>query len=225
MQGPLRGRKWVIGASLHRCWLGCYETEISSFLQTKLKRGSTFFDIGSETGYYALLGSVLVGTEGRVVAFEPNPRNIAYVKRHISLNHLDNVKLVEAAVADREGTCSFAKGANAQSGHLASKGDITVRTVSLDEEIARSTIPVPDAIKIDVAGAELKVFQGARNLLLRNGPAIIIEIHPWIPEFADASAQSCEFLKDCGYELEAITGRGLDDTCHIYASPGSRRPA
>jgi FkbM family methyltransferase len=218
LRGPMKGRKWIVGSSVHKCWLGCYEVAESLLLQQTIAPGSTFFDIGSQAGYYALLGAGLVGPRGRVFAFEPHPRNIDYLRRHVKLNHLTNITIVQVAVADREGTCSFASGINPESGHLSSAGDLTVKTVSLDDELSRGSIPVPDAIKIDVEGAELKVLQGARKLLVEKHPTIYLETHPWIREFAPLHNQCCEYLKALGYQLKPITGRGLDDTCHIFGT-------
>ncbi|MDE2058407.1 MAG: hypothetical protein KGL31_07220 [candidate division NC10 bacterium] len=49
------------------------------------------------------VASVLVGPAGRVVAFEPFPRNLAYLRKHLALNHVRNTVVMEGAVYDDEG--------------------------------------------------------------------------------------------------------------------------
>ena len=48
-----------------------------------------------------------VGPTGRVIAFEPNTANVALLRKHLRLNRIDNVEIVEAAVSDKEGTAFF----------------------------------------------------------------------------------------------------------------------
>ena len=58
----------------------------------------------SELAGYFFRWLAWVGPKGRVIAFEPNTANVAYLRRHLSL---DNVDIVEATVSDREGTAFF----------------------------------------------------------------------------------------------------------------------
>jgi FkbM family methyltransferase len=41
------------------------------------------FDLGAHVGFFTLLASLFVGDQGRVVAFEPNPENIRYLKKSL----------------------------------------------------------------------------------------------------------------------------------------------
>jgi FkbM family methyltransferase len=65
------------------------------------------FDVGADVGYYTLLLARGVGPKGRVIAFEPNPFNLTYLKEHLCLNKIGNVEIVEATVSDREGVAFF----------------------------------------------------------------------------------------------------------------------
>jgi len=98
LQGNLKGKKWIVGSSNHGCWLGTYEFAKQRLFSETIREGSVVYDIGAHVGFYTLLASVLVGPKGKVVAFEPLPRNIYYLKKHLRLNQCKNVILVEAAV-------------------------------------------------------------------------------------------------------------------------------
>ena len=47
----------------------------------------------------------MVGSSGKVLAFEPNPRTFGFLRRNISA--YENVVLFQVAVADKEGTVEF----------------------------------------------------------------------------------------------------------------------
>lgn len=65
-----------MGSSSHGCWIGSYEYHKRRLFEQAVTPGSAVFDIGAHVGFYTLLASVLVGDQGRVVAFEPNAGNV-----------------------------------------------------------------------------------------------------------------------------------------------------
>ncbi len=104
LQGTLKGKQWIVGSGQHGCWLGSYEHDKQQLLAKSIAAGSVVFDLGSHAGFYTLLASSLVGPKGKVVAFEPMPQNLSYLKEHLRLNQITNVTVIEAAVSDRNGT-------------------------------------------------------------------------------------------------------------------------
>uniref|UniRef100_A0ACD5GZU7 FkbM family methyltransferase n=1 Tax=Desertifilum tharense IPPAS B-1220 TaxID=1781255 RepID=A0ACD5GZU7_9CYAN len=109
LSGKLRGKKWIVGAGRHGSWLGTYEAQTQHLFIQALNPGMTVFDIGAQAGFYTLLASHLVGKQGRVFAFEPLPRNLAYLHQHLAINHLENVTVIEAAVAETSGVAFLRK--------------------------------------------------------------------------------------------------------------------
>lgn len=81
LSGPNRGLWWVTGTSNHGCWLGSYEKPCVKYVELLVQPGMTVFDVGANVGYYTLLLARGVGPKGRVIAFEPNPINIAHLKK------------------------------------------------------------------------------------------------------------------------------------------------
>lgn len=123
LSGPSRGLKWVTGSGTHGCWLGTYERDRQQRLVEVLKPGECFLDIGANVGFYSLLASRIVGASGQVHSFEPFPRNVEYLKKHIGLNNLQNVTAYAVALSDgTDRTMSFATSINPSSGHLQPDG-------------------------------------------------------------------------------------------------------
>lgn len=216
LQGRLKGNRWIIGSSTHRCWLGCYEYEKSRLFEKMVAGGSVVFDIGAQAGFYSLLASVLVGPAGRIFAFEPVPANVFFIKQHLRLNRIENVKIIQAAVTDFSGVTSFDDGSprfmgpHRLLGHISTTGTLRVQTVSLDELISKGELPTPNCIKIDVEGRETEVLRGARSLLVNSHPVLFLATHG-----PDIHSKCWHLLKSLGYRLEVI--RGSSDNTEVLA--------
>lgn len=70
----------------------------------RLKPGDVFVDVGANIGYFSLLASKLVGPGGRVVAIEASPEVFDLLRRNLELNKAHNVRAVNVAISDREGS-------------------------------------------------------------------------------------------------------------------------
>lgn len=196
LRGPLQGARWLLATRIS-FFLGTYEPEQTAAFQQAVRPGSVVYDVGAHFGYYSLLASRLTGPSGRVIALEPSPRNLAALRRHLELNHADNVTVVETAVADREGEARFDNRAGSGVGHLSTEGPLTVSVTTLEALTGR--FPTPNVIKIDVEGAEEAVLAGGRGLLQRVRPAIFLSTH------GPALRQSCEqTLAGLGYSVQEL---------------------
>jgi FkbM family methyltransferase len=222
--GPLQGKRWIVGSSISRCWLGTYDRPESALMKHHLRPGSICFDIGAQAGYHTLYASTVVGPSGRVFAFEPAPRNTANIRKHLAMNHLENVTVVEAAVSDFDGISQFDCASSAVAGRLSPDGGLAVRTITLDGEIERGELPEPDYIKIDAEGAELRILEGARRLLTRRHPTLSIETHQWLPEFPTVRQDCMRFLYQLGYSLKEPDPTDKDSDTHLCALSGLGHP-
>ncbi len=216
-QGPLKGRKWIVGSSIHGCWLGTYEYDKQQRFTSTLKPGMAVYDIGANVGFYSLLSSVLVGPSGRVLAFEPLPRNISFLRRHVELNHLSNVSIIERALSDREGTITFEEAASHTMGKIGSGsgGGLQVAMTTVDLLRQHDGAPAPSLMKIDVEGAELMVLKGAERTLRECRPVLFLATHG--PE---VHRDCCAFLRALGYRLSPLSGASVESTDEVLAEPG-----
>ena len=152
---------------------GGYEPEKMHLAASLLHPGDVAFDIGANVGIYTLLFSDVVGPTGRVVAFEPSPGNVGYLRRALSLNVVTNVSVIAAAVSRASGKTMFDLGADSSTGRISPQGALEIDTIGLDDFVARENCR-PSLIKIDVEGAEVEVLEGASTTLRNFTPSLLI---------------------------------------------------
>ena len=222
LQGPLQGKRWIAGSSSHGCWLGSYEFSKQKIFIEHVSEGQIVYDIGAHVGFYTLLSSQLVGTTGQVIAFEPFPPNVAYIQRHIILNDLKNVKLIQKAVSNRYDQVTFQIANSSSMGHLAEgkiSGDsIIVDTIALDQFISDEGLPLPDVVKVDIEGAEFDFLQGARNLFESRSIKLFLATHG-----SDVHSSCVTFLQEMGYEVVSLEDKPLHLSSEIFAAKPNLR--
>jgi FkbM family methyltransferase len=223
LQGPLRGRRWIVGASVHGCWLGWYERPKQLAFAAAVRPGAVVYDIGANVGFYTLLSSILAGPQGRVYAFEPVPRNAALLRRHVVLNDLRNVDVLELAVGERAGRAMFDDTLGHSQGRLDDTGRLPVSVVALDAMEAAGVLRPPDVLKIDVEGAKGAVLKGSRRLLETCHPTVFLATH------GPAQHEEClATLRGLGYRVVALDGGPPDNTDELVATrpqqPGAPTP-
>jgi FkbM family methyltransferase len=217
LQGPIRGKRWITGSGIDRLWLGSYEPSKMRLASTWVSPADVVFDIGANVGIYTLLFSERVGSRGCVVAFEPSPRNIGFLRRHLDLNLAANVVVVEAAVIDNVGVARFDTADTASTGHLSPDGGFDVATITIDDFV-ESTGHVPSHLKIDVEGAEVGVLRGAEKTLKRHRPQILLATH------SAALKHACtELLNACDYDVQELKDGGYPVSDELSAFPRDGR--
>jgi len=184
---------------------GSYEYAKQRLFEQFVRPGDIVYDIGAHTGFYTLLASVLAGPTGRVVAFEPFPRNLAYLRKHLALNHVRNTVVMEGAVYDDEGEVRIVAGLNSSETRVNAKGTISVRALTLDHLVFRDGFPAPTAIKVDVEGAEHAVLRGGTRLLTEKRPLIFLSTHG--PQL---HTECCRLLVGLGYTLRPEVGDNIE---------------
>lgn len=170
---------------------GRFECSECRFVERFLQPGMTVLDVGAHHGFYTLLASTKVGATGKVITFEPSPRERIRLVRHLRLNHRTNVTVLPWALAEHDGyenlnvVAGRDTGCNSLRPPFVSEPTylVQVEGKSLDSCIPATT--QVDFMKMDVEGAELGVLRGATQLLTRRPrPVILCEVsdtrtRPW----------------------------------------------
>ncbi len=107
LRGINRGFRWRVGSNIHGCWLGTYESDKQQLMNLLVKPGMIAYDIGANAGFYTLALARLVGSGGKVCAFEPLAENVANILEHLRLNSCSNVTLYQVAASDQNGLSAF----------------------------------------------------------------------------------------------------------------------
>ena len=189
------------------------------FLSRFLKRGMTFVDVGANEGLYAVFAARCVGSEGRVIAFEPSQREAERLKRNLELNQLANVTLEPVGVADSDGQavlkiCEYGhEGQNTLGGfvyQVGQEGTQTIGLCRLDTYRRDRGLSRLDFIKIDMEGAEERVLQGAAQTLKTFRPLIQLEMNDQALQLQGSSrARVARWLLEADYRIcsiDAATG-------------------
>jgi FkbM family methyltransferase len=222
--GPLQGKRWIRGSSIHRCWFGTYEYRKQKAFRTEIKPGDVVYDLGANVGFYSLLASVLAGPSGRVFSFEPVPNNIKYMRAHLDINGVKNCSVFEAAVGRIAGLSRFDEGVDGFTGRLRAdvgpRDGMLVRTVVLDDLVRSGEIAPPNVIKCDIEGGEYNALIGASTTLRKYAPIVFLATHD-----AAIHQSCCQLLSSLGYELTALDDLPVTLTREILAKPpGDRSP-
>jgi len=213
LQGPLRGKRWISGSGNHGCGLGTYELPKQCAMLRFIRAGMVCYDVGANVGFYTLFFSHLAGIGGKVLAFEPYPRNVALLRRHIELNRCANVRVFDAAVGDCEGTTLFEEAPSASMGRVSERGTLAVQCRRLDQIVSEGLLP-PDLIKIDVEGAESMVLAGAGEILQKHKPIIFLATHG-----REQHRNCVAILKQHAYSVAGAAGESADETNELLAVP------
>jgi FkbM family methyltransferase len=136
-------------------------SEDAEFIQAFLQLGDTYIDVGANIGVTAIPGAIAVGDSGKVIAFEPHPRTVKYLRENISLNKFNNIEVQNCALGDVRGTTYFTN----------KSSDDMNKVVNTDESNIQVAISLLDSfteqydrislLKVDAEGYEKFVLAGA----------------------------------------------------------------
>jgi FkbM family methyltransferase len=191
--------------------LGAYEPWTTRILSQILRPGMHFLDIGAHVGYYTLLSGAIVGENGRVYAFEPEPKNSKALRENVASAGLRNVTIFSYAVGNQAGTAKLYVHPEGSGYHslfpLIAEGltEILIDVVRLDDLIRRGEVKRADVVKLDIQGAELTALRGAKRLLSEKHPVLLVEFCP--SELRRAHTDPRELLQELrnlGYHLSAV---------------------
>jgi len=80
-----------------------YDEFETKLIKKLITNGNTVIDLGANIGYYTLIFARLVGTQGKVFAFEPELNNFELLKKNITINGYENVIIINKAASDKIG--------------------------------------------------------------------------------------------------------------------------
>lgn len=190
---------------------GCYEPETVMLLQKLLQPGMVVLDVGAHVGQHSLIASRMVGEQGQVHAFEPDPATFGELVRNVSMNVCSNVTCNQTALSDNPGRAALYLSSvdnvgraslRPQFRHSEHQADVEVRT--LDEYADSAALPRIDLIKADIEGAELPLLRGGREVIGRFGPVLLLELSVHGRAFGYGTEDLVAQLEEWGYALYRV---------------------
>jgi len=163
---------------------GFWEMWLTEALEQVLRPGMTAVDIGANVGYFTLLMADRVGPRGRVHAFEANPAMAAMMADSVARGGVsDRVAIFGDPLWDSDGEACVLKVPTGEpkNAHLVTHAGEDVAGVRLTTRRADgfAGLAQADVIKIDVEGAEERIWRGMAGLLAGGRPmTIFLEFSP-----------------------------------------------
>ncbi|SEH08434.1 cobalt-precorrin-6Y C(15)-methyltransferase [Candidatus Venteria ishoeyi] len=189
---------------------GIFEEQEVAVVKEQVKSGDTVLDIGANIGYYTLIFAKLVGKQGKVFAFEPEPDNFALLQKNIEINGYSNIVLIPKAVSDKNEIiklylCEKNKGMHRAYNSIFCNKYIEIESIRIDDYFQQNNQTI-DFIKMDIEGYEYTALQGMLNIL-RNNKNIKI-----LTEFSPAASLEngidltlyVQLLTELGFTIYAI---------------------
>ncbi|MCX7911485.1 MAG: FkbM family methyltransferase [Dehalococcoidales bacterium] len=196
------------------------EQPLLQAMMEELGPGDTFWDVGANLGFYSLAVAT-VFPRVQVLSFEPHPVTARKLRDNISLNRRVNIRVLELALADFDGTAGLTLPQSQKHGqaHLVFAAGTTtrkVRVLTADSLISTGAAARPDVLKIDVEGAELLVIRGMKQAIAQCR-TIFCEVHPaQSTRYGYTAEELLEFLQGQGFQLKRLLERAA--TFHLKAS-------
>lgn len=199
----------------HLIMEGYWEKWVTETFRMTVEPGMTVCDIGANCGYYSLIAAQLVGPEGAVHAFEPNPFHHENFRKNKWINGYYHIQLHPVAVGDcnRQIVLYSPERLSASASAL----EDVAKQLAPEDEIQKINVPCvrlneylpdlqADVIKLDIEGLEPTVLPDILNVMKRSkDPKLFMEYHPhsW-----EAQGYDCLKILDsitrAGYNIHVI---------------------
>lgn len=144
-----------------------------------LKGKTDIIDVGAYIGDSALILNNLCPR--KIWAFEANPQNCMLIEETLKLNNIDNVQPVNLALGDCKGQVILNDDDACSSiTSVTEDNSVTVQMDTLDNFIKANTSIRVGLIKVDIEGAEQNFLLGAKEVIKKHKPILMISIyHSW----------------------------------------------
>lgn len=186
-----------------------------------LRVGDTCWDIGANIGFYTCLFATLVGNKGQVIAFEPVTATSGFLSKNIHLNDFNNVTLKKVALGDAAGHQQiFLELPDSAEGTVSLKATAGMHSEMIDIDTIdnlSASLPVPDFIKIDVEGYQMKVLVGGEKFFSSHSPMIMAELRDKDQTLMNDTQV---FLRSHGYLIYEFKKHSLKRCENILDSKG-----
>src|SRR5262249_10712004 len=193
-----------------------YDALQLAWILNHLAEGDLAIDVGANYGQCTVVMAAKCGARGTVIAFEPNSQARDVLKRNFDLNPSVKRATIESFACSNvaggevelynNGNPSNSALAPFATGNRASNAPRSARVpvTTLDSYLAQRRLPELRFVKIDTEGAEIRILQGARNVLASRA-AILCELHPYAwRQFGNSLQELKDLVAQCGRRIRYL---------------------
>lgn len=203
---------------LYWCGEDGWEPELLPWWRACCRDSTSVLELGTNIGYFAVQGG-RAAPSVRYVAVEPHPVSAEACRRHLALNGVTSVELVEAAAVADPAAPSVPLLVPADQAATPTVAFLAPET-ELPADMARdvgAVLDVPavdvvrlidgvDLIKMDVEGQEHVLLAAVREQLRRRRPTLFVEVLAGTVQLRALLAELCA---SDGYRCYALSRQGL----------------
>ncbi|WP_162875468.1 FkbM family methyltransferase [Sphingomonas crusticola] len=201
---------------------GDYEPDVLAVLIAHLKPDRDFIDVGANIGLFAVAAASRL-TSGRVLAIEPTSGAFNRLQQNIERNKAANIMAIKTAVSDHQGSIEIRQIVGREEystiGTMTHPSVVDAGAQVVTERVGMTTVDAlvvehglrPGLIKVDVEGAELNVFKGSCETLLKWRPVIISEIsEKMLSSLGGSRDDLVSFIEQQNYNVYSIEDHVAD---------------
>lgn len=198
---------------------GGHERFLGPILASRSDSAKTYINVGAHVGTWALR---MAKFNQSVWAVEGNKKTFDTLNKNIAANNLqDKVHAINAVVWDDNKTKVTMVDVNDKDtggSTRAVETDSGSLTHTLDSLFLWETDSPVGLISTDVEGAEARVLRGAKDLIARDRPNLVIELHEGHPGTdADLRQQVYDVLTELNYTYESFFNNSWEE--YILGTP------
>ena len=171
--------------------------------------GDSVADVGANHGHYALFAAKKLNGNGKVFAFEPYGQNVEFIYKNAAANGFRCITIVHAGLSDAIGVEPLYLSPKwlglahfrdkPGGGNPNTSATVTVGWTLTLEAYFGALGAIPNIIKIDVDGDELRVLRGGESILRGSGARLFLENHL---VYADHQEEVLDLLSSYGFVVE-----------------------
>jgi FkbM family methyltransferase len=202
---------------------GCWEEKEIMWMFKNLSKNMICINVGANVGYHACILSKIVGKNGKVFAFEPNPKLFEALYKNTNNQKNKNIEIIEKAAGSKEDNkYLFLNDLNCGDNRLFDPKIVPEREKNnlwsgfgFDEKtqsVEIDVVPIDsiidqkiDFVLIDAQGWEYEVIRGMKKIIENSKPKMIVEFSKsWLESLGENPLHFLQDFVDMGYSIGCI---------------------
>ncbi len=198
---------------------GYYEKWVIDLMRRLIPQSGVVVDAGANIGTHTLIMTKLVGSSGRVLAFDPDAKSANRLTENVNLNNFTNTKIFRSGLSDKEGAMTLFSYSDEMldqgtaSLYELPKLEKTERQVeinTLDKVLNSENINRLDFVRIDTRGSDFHIILGAKQSIEKFRPYVVFEYNRdnWANS-GSSFEEAKDFFNNQNYALYGIDRHGV----------------